>query len=288
MSPKQLPSLTLTPIADRPEAPLSNETEQPNLSEQDVWAAASLAELPTMYDLPSEAVGEAGLPDEFRLRQAQLLERTFVPEAYPIDDVFSAIDLNLYYDSRNTSWYKRPDWFTAVGVSRLLKDDEMRLSYLVWREGVAPFLVVELLSPDTAKEDLGKSLRDASKPPAKWEVYEQILRVPYYVVYGRLEAQPLLFRLSGSRYEPVELDNDRYWIPEISLGIGLWQGSYHGADRAWLRWYGSDGHWIPTAEEQVETQYQRADQEYQRADQERQRADRLAQMLRDLGVDPGE
>jgi Uma2 family endonuclease len=277
LSPPLLSSQTLAPnLLDTAVA-----TESTALSEQDAWAAASLDELPTMYDLPSEAVGEPGLPDEFHLRQAQLLERTFVPEAYSIDEVFSAIDLNLYYDSRNTSWYKRPDWFTAVGVRRLLKDDEMRLSYLVWREGVAPFLVVELLSPDTAKEDLGKSLRDASKPPGKWEVYEQILRVPYYVVYGRLETQPLLFRLSGSRYEPVEFDNDRYWIPEISLGIGLWQGRYHGADRAWLRWYGSDGQWIPTPEEQAE-------QERQNAQQERQRADRLAQMLRDLGVDPGE
>jgi hypothetical protein len=33
--------------------------------------------LPTMYDLPSEEVGESGLPDIFHIFQSQLLRETF-------------------------------------------------------------------------------------------------------------------------------------------------------------------------------------------------------------------
>ncbi|MEY2978569.1 MAG: hypothetical protein RLZZ435_2708, partial [Cyanobacteriota bacterium] len=35
--------------------------------------------LPTMYDLPSEEVGEPGLPDEFHRLQAELMEKTYQP-----------------------------------------------------------------------------------------------------------------------------------------------------------------------------------------------------------------
>ena len=33
----------------------------------------------------------------------------------------------------------------------------LRASYVVWQEGINPFMVVELLSPGTAKEDLGEN-----------------------------------------------------------------------------------------------------------------------------------
>jgi hypothetical protein len=33
--------------------------------------------LPTMYDLPSEEIGDAGLPDEFHVHQAILLDETY-------------------------------------------------------------------------------------------------------------------------------------------------------------------------------------------------------------------
>ena len=69
-----------------------------------------------MYDLPSEEVGEPGLQDQFHPLQAQLLEEVFQPSTYPSERVFSAMDLNIYYDENNTRGYKRPDWFGVVGV----------------------------------------------------------------------------------------------------------------------------------------------------------------------------
>lgn len=62
---------------------------------------------------------------------------------------------------------------------------DLRMSYVMWQEGVAPSVVVELLSPGTEREDLGRTWREVNQPPTKWEVYEQILRVPYYAVFDR-------------------------------------------------------------------------------------------------------
>jgi hypothetical protein len=123
--------------------------------------------LPTMYDLPSEDPEEPGLPDEFHLLQPELLRVTFRPPTYPSDRIFTASDLNLYYDSTHPQWYKRPDWFGVLGVSRFYEGHDLRLSYVTWQEALNPFVVVELLSPGTEKEDLGRSLRDASQPPNK-------------------------------------------------------------------------------------------------------------------------
>lgn len=51
--------------------------------------------LPTMYDLPSEEVGDPGLPDEFHRFQAELLTETCQSPCYPGDRCFTASDLNL-------------------------------------------------------------------------------------------------------------------------------------------------------------------------------------------------
>ena len=228
--------------------------------------------LPTMYDLKSEDPEEPGLPDEFHVFQPQLLRETFHPTTYPPDRVFVASDLNLYYDVRHTGWYKRPDWFAVVGVDRLYEKRDLRMSYVVWQEGVNPFVVVELLSPGTEKEDLGQTLREVEQPPTKWEVYERVLRVPYYIVFDRYKDQLRVFQLTGSRYRELELTEPRLWMEDIGLGIGLWQGSYQGIERQWLRWYDANENWIPIPEEQTE--------------QERQRVKRLAEQLRALGVEP--
>lgn len=242
--------------------------------------------LPTMYDLPSENPEESGLPDEFHEFQPQLLRETCqVPNHYP-QAIFVGTDLNLYYDSRHPLWYKRPDWFLVLGVAPAQQQQDLRLSYVVWQEGVAPFLVIELLSPGTEAEDLGQTLREINQPPTKWQVYEQILRIPYYVVFDRYQNQLQGFRLVATHYEELTPSEGRLWFEEIQLGLGIWQGSYQGIEGLWLRWYNQGGDWIAVADERVEQERQRAEQERQRAEQERQRAERMAVRLQELGIDP--
>jgi Uma2 family endonuclease len=259
--------------------------------------------LPTMYDLKSEDPEEPGLPDEFHDLQAQFLSLTFRPPHYPASQVFSASDMNLYYDVRHAQWYKRPDWFGVVGVPRLYDEVDIRLSYVVWQEGIDPFVVVELLSPGTEKEDLGEKEQEKlppvseepagngqtiqpeteEKPPRKWDVYEQILRIPYYVVFSRYTNQLRAFKLMGAHYQEPELQESRVWMSELGLGLGLWQGEYQGINRLWLRWYDDRGNWILTEAEQ---ERQRAEQERLRAEQAEERLQSLIQRLRESGIDP--
>jgi Uma2 family endonuclease len=116
--------------------------------------------LPTMYDLPDEEVDQPGMPDIFHIWQPRLLDETFRPPNYESEEIFTASDLNIYYNVYDTSQYKRPDWFAVVGLPKLEKKPEMRLSYVIWQEGVPPLIVVELLSPGTQKSGLGETLRD--------------------------------------------------------------------------------------------------------------------------------
>ncbi|MEB3227762.1 MAG: Uma2 family endonuclease [Synechocystis sp.] len=225
--------------------------------------------LPSMYDLPSEEPEEPGVPDEFHILQPELLRQTFLPPTYEAEDFFTASDLNLYYDLYHPQWYKRADWFGVLGVSRLYNQEDLRLSYVIWQEGVAPLVVVELLSPGTEKEDLGQSLREASQPPSKWTVYEQILRVPYYFVFNRYTDECQAFGLMRESYQPLPMNGLGVWLEKAELGLGLWRGTYQGIDRLWLRWYDANNHWILTP-----------------AEREKSRADRLAAKLRALGIDP--
>ncbi|MBD2461148.1 Uma2 family endonuclease [Oscillatoria sp. FACHB-1407] len=226
--------------------------------------------LPTMYDLPSEDPNEPGLPDEYHYLQPQLLSATFRLSDYAADQIFTAGDLNIYYDVRHPLWHKRPDWFAVVGVPRLYDQQDLRLSYVMWQEGVSPSVVVELLSPGTEAEDLGRTERETdSRPPTKWQVYEQILRVPYYVVFNRYTDELQVFTLVSGQYEALDLSEPRIWMPSLKIGLGLWQGEQRGITRQWLRWYDAEGNWIPTEAEQAQ-----------------RRAERLAERLRSLGIDP--
>lgn len=263
--------------------------------------------LPTMYDLPAEQVGDPGMPDIFHVWQTRLLDETFHPPNYAPEEVFSACDLNLYYNVHDFTQYKRPDWFAVVGLPKLPTKPDMRLSYVIWQEGVVPLLVVELLSPGTQKEGLGETLCEAGSAPPKWEVYERWLRVPYYVTFSRYTDELRIFELVKTRYREVKDHQGRFWLEEVALGLGLWQGSYLNEERLWLRWYDRAGLWLPTQEEEVARRNQQIaqrdqqiaqqeellEQERQRLAQERnekeaaqQKAQQLAAKLRELGIDP--
>jgi Uma2 family endonuclease len=211
--------------------------------------------LPTMYDLPSEDPEEMGLADEFHDFQPKLLRETCQPPTYPLSDIFIGADINLYYDGRHPLWYKRPDWFVALGVPRGDRLEDLRWSYVMWQEFVAPYLIVELLSPGTEGDDLGSKVRAIGKPPTKWEVYERILRVPFYVVYDRYQNQLRVFTLEQTHYKEVEISdsNPRFWFEDLALGLGVWQGFHQGFEGRWLRWYDAAGEWIPSAPEAQQT-----------------------------------
>nr|WP_041233863.1 Uma2 family endonuclease [Cylindrospermum stagnale] len=244
--------------------------------------------LPTMYDLPSENPEEPGLPDDFHFLQPLLLYLTFQPNTWSPELVYSAADLNLYYDIQHPLWYKRPDWFGVVGVSKLYQGQDLRLSYVTWQEPANPFVVVELLSPGTEEEDLGQKERKIDKPPSKWEVYERILRVPYYIVFSRYTNELRAFQLVGGHYEPMNLTEGRLPMPELGLSLGLWQGTFRDIPKLWLRWFTLAGELILEPTEETAAATERAIIAEQDAIQAKRKAEQLAERLRQLGVNPDE
>ena len=240
--------------------------------------------LPTMYDLPSEFPDEPGLPDEFHALQPQLLSATLHLSHYSADTYFTGMDLNIYYNVRQPLWHKRPDWFLALGVPRLYDGNDMRLSYVTWQEEANPFVVVELLSPGTEAEDLGERGHQPDQPPSKWQVYEQILRVPYYFLFDRYQNHFRGFSLNHGSYEPLEINEQKFWLPELDLGLGVWHGFYQGVTRDWLRWYDTNEMWLPTPQESSQQERQRAEQERQRAEQAEQQVLQIVRNLAQIGM----
>jgi Uma2 family endonuclease len=247
--------------------------------------------LPTMYELPSDDPLEPGLPNEFHGLQPQLLAETLHLKGFDPDDVFQTFDMNLYYDPQNPGWYKRPDWFLVMGVSRLYQGRDTRSSYVIWDEQVSPTLVVEFLSPGTEAEDLGRfanrplALTPPGKPPSKFTVYEEILQIPNYVVYSEVTQKIRYFRLVNGRYSEQALATQPplLWIPELDLGLGLWRGTFRRAPKPWLRWCDAQGNWLLTGQEQ---ERQAKEEALRGQERERQAKERLAAYLRSQGIDP--
>jgi Uma2 family endonuclease len=140
-------------------------------------------------------------------------------------------------------------------------------SYFMWEFGKAPDVVIEIVSNRKGEEQGTKRLEYAR------------IGVPYYIIYDPRQ------NLRGDVLEVYELRAREYvrrpdaWLPNIGLGVTLWPGAFEGRHDTWLRWCDQGGEVIPTGAE-------RAEIERQRVEIERQRAERLAEKLRELGVDP--
>lgn len=160
-----------------------------------------------------------------------------------------------------------PDWFYVPNVPPTL-GNQIRRSYVLWREFIAPMIVLEFASGDGSEErdttPLSYSEVGTTQRPGKFWVYERIMRIPFYGIYeinsGRLE----VYNLNNGSYQLL-LPNDRghYAIGPIGVELGLWQGSYQNQTLMWLRWWDSDGNLLLTGTEQAAVEQQRANTEAQ-------------------------
>jgi Uma2 family endonuclease len=168
-----------------------------------------------------------------------------------------------------------PDWFYVPNVPPTL-NGQLRRSYVLWQEYVAPLLVIEFVSGDgTEERDRKPPAQNGSNAVGKFWVYEQAIRVPYYAIYEVKKAQVEVYHLVDIHYQLMAAnERGHYVIAPLSVELGIWQGQYQNAELPWLRWWDTQGNLLLTGDE--------------RAEQERQRADRLAERLRQLGVDPND
>ena len=129
------------------------------------------------------------------------------------NDVYVSGDLLIYYEEGNPRVSVAPDVFVVFGV-----EDRMRMNYKVWEEGKGPDFVLEVASPSTWREDVGR----------KRDIYARLGVKEYWMfdplgehlkpalqgnrlVDGEYERQPLLTSLAG-----------RLGLHSGTLGLELW------------------------------------------------------------------
>jgi hypothetical protein len=192
-----------------------------------------------------------------------------------------------------------PDGFLAMGVKHNT-GKKGRLSYLRWAENnIMPILALEVVS-ERYNSEYEEKLADYQK-----------LGILYYAIYnpltgrkGRFKNRQRLevYRLIEGKYELLPSENNRVWLPEIELALGYENGEHIAWEREWLYWYDESGNRYLTANERaikaeaIATQERLAKQEAEAiAHQERlakqaseQKAQRLAERLRELGINPDE
>jgi Uma2 family endonuclease len=170
-----------------------------------------------------------------------------------------------------------PDVFLSLGVAMPANwGAKQNRSYLVWRFGKFPEVVIEIVSNRKGNE----LVRKEANKPSKKELYAR-MGIAYYAVVDPLQQIQEAEQMDGQRLKVFELRGKRYvelpepfWLDDVNLGLTWWSGTFEGASNEWLRWCDRNQQVILTGQEGRQM--------------ERQRADLLAEHLRKLGVDPDE
>ncbi len=154
-----------------------------------------------------------------------------------------------------------PDWFYVPNVPPTL-NGQVRRSYVLWQEYVAPLIVLEFVSGNGDEE------RDKTPITGKFWVYEQAIRVPFYGIYEVKKASVEVYQLLRGEYQLVPAnDRGHYPIEPMAVELGIWQGRYQNLELPWLRWWDNEGNLLQTGWE---------------------RSERLAAKLRELNINPDE
>lgn len=166
-----------------------------------------------------------------------------------------------------------PDWFYVPNVPPTL-NGELRRSYVLYQEFIAPLIVLEFVSGN------GDDERDKTPYEGKFWIYENVIRPAYYGIYEEKKASVEVYELVAGKYQKMQPNiRGHYSIAAMDVELGIWQGYYLNATLPWLRWWNNDGILLPTGKE-------RAEAERQRAEQAEQENARLREKLRSLGIDP--
>ena len=225
---------------------------------------------------PTDLIFDDGEPLEsnrHRIAMNVLIEA--VHRAYQgRNDYFTGGNMFIYFSDEKVfnRDFRGPDFFVTLNVD----GEKERQGWVTWREGGRyPDVIVELMSPSTANQDL----------TVKKELYQNVFRTRNYFVYNPFIRESLQgWRLGNNfTYESISPNEQgQLWSDALGLWLGIWDGKLTKENAPWLRFFDPDGNLILLGEELAELEKQRADQEKQRADQEKQRADQAELALREL------
>lgn len=216
----------------------------------------------------------------------------------------AAANVGLFYKLKGEPIV--PDVLLSLGVQR--PDDfsqRQNRSYFVWEFGKVPEVCIEIVSNQEGDELIvSKKSRQKGKTTVKKSIYAQI-GVRYYAIFDPLQQIQGKDEMDGALLRVWSISPDGYteltpnqgisaigqsvWLNAAGVGLTLWEGQFEEeVTRLWLRWCNRDGQVIPTGAEGQEVERQGREIERQRANAESQRADRLAERLREMGINPDE
>jgi Uma2 family endonuclease len=203
------------------------------------------------------------------------------------NDIYCSGNTTVYYDpeQRTNRNFRGPDIYVVLGAER-----RSRNSWMVWREGGKyPNVVIELLSDSTAKVDR----------TTKKDLYQDVWRLPEYFWFHPYTKEFKGFRLESGKYQALQPNEAGWlWSEQLNLFLGLLEEE--------LRLFTATGELVlqpeeeatiakeqaqrqaEQAQQQAEQLQRQAEQAQRQAEQERQQKERLAERLRQLGVDPDE
>jgi len=229
-------------------------------------------------------------------KQQRFLVESLYSSWQPNTPFIAAANVGIF--SRDEEEGTAPDVFLSLGVTMPADwSQKQNRSYLVWRFGKFPEVVIEIVSNRKGNELIRKEPEKLSK----LETYAR-MGIAYYAVYDPLEQIQEAAQMNGQLLKVFELRGKHYvelsplfWLEDVGLGLMLWSGEFEGVSGEWVRWCDREGEVIPTGAERAEAERQRAEAERQRAEQaetqleaERRRAEQLAERLRALGINPDE
>jgi Uma2 family endonuclease len=169
-------------------------------------------------------------------------------------DFYVGGNMFVYYSMKQAEdiaagrpYFRGPDVFYVGGVEGHTRS---RKAWVSWEEGGRlPDLIVELVSPSTARVDR----------KVKRDLYSRVFKTPEYFLFEpdvwRFEG----LRLTGDVYKPI-LPNSRgrLWSEVLGLELGLWKGAYkREPETTWVRLFQPDGRMIPTPVEDAEAELAR-------------------------------
>ena len=219
--------------------------------------------LPQDYILPDDPVDNIAQP-----ALAEALSDSLDVAGYLGETSFTCTNYGICAVVDGKIVVKAPDW--AYVAQTWASREEIERSYTPKLQGEIPKIVMEFLSETEGTEYSIKP----TYPPGKWFFYEQVLQVPYYVIFDIATGELEVYRLNSSQvYEIQQPDeNRRYWITGLNLYLGVWEGSRRNRTGYWLRWWNEQEELLLWGTEL--------------AQKERDRAERLTAQLRSLGIKP--